>query len=137
MAKKELTNATLCAMMGVVCALLMGVALAGAPESKDMLVYVSENIPRYILLSPSVKMVEIGFKIPEHAMSFGNSSAQYVVENNDEGLPETLVDNTTQAALYFVLQQWVNTSGTQEDKEKNDRMDTGKSPGENPSCGKP
>lgn len=84
-----------------------------------MLLFVSESLPRHIVLRPSVKFVEMTFRIPTHAMSFGVPGVEYGVEDNIEGVPETLVDNTTQAGLYFVLQQWVNTSGTQKDKEDN------------------
>lgn len=106
-------------VLGCLCAVLACMTHAGAPEDTDMLLFVSESLPRHIVLRPSVKFVEMTFRIPTHAMSFGVPGVEYGVEDNIEGVPETLVDNTTQAALYFVVQQWVNTSGTQKDKEDN------------------
>lgn len=106
-------------VLACLCAALAVVTQAGAPEDTDMLLFVSESLPRHIVLRPSVKFVEMTFRIPTHAMSFGVPGVEYGVEDNIEGVPETLVDNTTQAALYFVVQQWVNTSGTQKDKEDN------------------
>jgi hypothetical protein len=95
------TTRVVVALVLVLAAVAPGVR-AGKPEELDMLLWLSREESRSIVMAATTRYLELTFSIPKYCFSFSNK--QLVVEGNTEGVPEERDLNST-ATLEIVLQQ--------------------------------